>query len=233
MRLIIGIISLLFIAVAGVALAYPAAAAVACPSCYGFTSLGGNLYVEKTMPHAERQQAQDYVDKARKSVAAFYGGLEGNPRILVCATAGCYGKMGGGSRGMAMFDMALILAPAGDNPVIAAHELSHIELHSRIGRINTFEKVVPQWFDEGLAVVVSGDPRYLKPEGAADRCTAEPIADLPASRGGWVASVERDNLYPKAACRVLRWMNARGGPSAIGRLADAIAKGEDFATATR
>jgi hypothetical protein len=233
MRLVISAIGLLFIAAAGVALAYPAAAAVACPSCYGFTSLGGNLYVEKSMSDAERRQSQIYVDAAHAKVAAFYGSLHGDPRILICATAGCYGKMGGGSRGMAMFDMALILAPGGDNPVIAAHELSHIELHSRIGRIKTFEKVVPQWFDEGLAVVVSGDPRYLKPEGAADRCTAEPIADLPISRSGWVASVERDDLYPKAACRVLRWMNAEGGPTAIRRLADAIAGGEDFATASR
>jgi hypothetical protein len=129
--------------------------------------------------------------------------------------------------------VALILAPNGDNPVIAAHELSHIELHSRIGRIKTFEKVIPQWFDEGLAVVASGDPRYLKPEGVADRCTAEPTADLPASRGAWVARVQRDDLYPKAACRVLRWMNAKGGRAAVGKLAAAIARGEDFATASR
>jgi hypothetical protein len=195
--------------------------------------LGGNLYVEKSMSDAERQQAQDHVGQARKTVADFYGRLQGDPRILVCATAGCYGEMGGGSRGMAMFDLALILAPGGDNPVIAAHELSHIELHSRIGRLKTFEKAIPQWFDEGLAVVVSGDPRYLKPEGAADRCTAEPVADLPAARDAWVTNAEREDLYPKAACRVLRWMTAKGGPAAIRRLADAVARGEDFATASR
>jgi hypothetical protein len=141
--------------------------------------------------------------------------------------------MGGGSRGMAMFDLALILAPGGDNPVIAAHELSHIELHSRLGHWKTFERAVPQWFDEGLAVVVSGDPRYLKPEGVADRCTAAPVAELPTSRGDWVAHAERDDLYPKAACRVLRWMNAHGGPAAIDRLADEIAQGSDFAAAIR
>lgn len=233
MRIVLGIAGLLFAAIAAVALAYPAAAAVACPTCYGFAALGGNIYVDRTMPQAERKQTQDIVRQARDKVSAFYGARQGDPLILVCASADCYGRMGGGSRGMAMFDMALILAPSGNNPVIAAHELSHIELHSRIGHLKTFERAVPQWFDEGLAVVVSNDPRYLKPENAADRCTDAPAADLPASRVDWVAHAERDNLYPKAACRVLRWMDAHGGRPAIDRLADAIAGGSDFATAIR
>jgi len=232
-RIIFGIAGLLLAAFIAVALAYPAAAAVACPSCYGFASIGDNIYVDRTMPQAAQKQAEQFIAEARDKVSSFYGERQGDPRSFVCASDDCYGKMGGGSRGMAMFDVALVLAPGGDNRVIAAHELSHIELHRRIGEWKTFGRAVPQWFDEGLAVVVSGDPRYLKPEGVADRCTAQPAADLPASRADWVAHAERDDLYPKAACRVLRWMNAHGGPAAIDRLAEAIVQGTDFATATR
>lgn len=233
MRFVLCLAAVVFIAATATVFAYPAAAAVACPSCYCFKSLDDGLYVDGAMSMAEQAHARKIVAEARGKVSAFYGSLEGRPRILICVTQDCYGRVGGGSRGMAMLDAALILAPGGTNPVIAAHELSHIELHRRIGWTKTFEKAIPQWFDEGLAVVVSGDPRYLKPQGAADRCMSEPASDLPVTRGDWVAHVERDDLYPKAACWVLRWMQARGGPAGIVRLAEAIGDGADFAEASR
>ncbi|MFG1943168.1 hypothetical protein [Nonomuraea sp. NPDC048826] len=66
-----------------------------------------------------------------------------------------------------------MLSPRGADPVIASHELSHVELHTRLAGAE-----VPQWFDEGLAVVVCGDPRYLAP--ASVRVSPSP----PSSRPG-------------------------------------------------
>ncbi|MGO6968166.1 hypothetical protein [Rhizobium leguminosarum] len=58
MRTIVGLAAFLILAVAGIGFAYPAAAAAVCPSCYGFTGLGDNLYVEKNMTATEHANAE-------------------------------------------------------------------------------------------------------------------------------------------------------------------------------
>jgi hypothetical protein len=136
MKLGLAFVTLIIAAVAGF-LAYPAMAAAACPSCFGFAGVGGNVYVEEVMTPGQRAEAGAIIKQARERVSGFYGGLAGNPRILLCATQKCYVGIGGGSRGTAILDLAVILAPRGMNAIIAAHELSHIELHSRLGRIKT------------------------------------------------------------------------------------------------
>nr|BFE84501.1 hypothetical protein GCM10020093_071020 [Planobispora longispora] len=134
--------------------------AVTCPGCHGLEEVAPGLYTEPDLPPDRRRRAIEIVEAAGRRVHDFYGGRESAPRVLVCATDDCYRRIGGGGeRGIAILNRAVMLSPRGANEVIAAHELSHVELDSRIGPGR-----VPRWFDEGLAVVVSGDPRYLAPE---------------------------------------------------------------------
>ena len=196
--------------------ACPAAAAAGCPTCYGFTDLGDGVYVDGKMPADRQAEAKITVEAARDRVRAFYGDLQSNPRVLICATDACYRPLGGSSRGITLLDRALILSPRGTDAVIAAHELAHAELHRRIGLTATLGRSVPQWFDEGLAVVVSDDPRYLT--SGPDRCRAEPGGGLPASRAAWIETAESAGLYARAACKVSRWLDAHGGAAGILRL---------------
>jgi hypothetical protein len=211
----------------------PAVAIAACPSCFGFASVGSNIYVENSMAAEERTVDEAIINEAREHVSRFYGHLTGSPRILLCATQKCYDRIGGGSKGTAVLDVAVFLSPRGMNPVIATHELSHIELHSRLGLIRTYGRAIPQWFDEGNAVIVSGDPRYLRPVGDGDRCRIESDETLPTSRAAWVEKAESADLYAKAACRVSRWIISHGGPAAVVRLLAAVANGQSFVDAAR
>jgi hypothetical protein len=165
------------------------------------------------MPADRRGAAKATVEAARARVRAFYGDLQSTPRVLICATESCYSPLGGGSRGVTLLDRALILSPRGADTVIAAHELAHAELHRRIGLAATLGRSVPQWFDEGLAVVVSDDPRSLAP--GPDRCRAEPGGDLPAARAAWIETAASAGLYARAACRVSRWLDAHGGAAGV------------------
>lgn len=196
---------------------YPAAAAAGCPSCYGFTDLGDGVYVEGDMSPDRRAAAKATIETARARVRGFYGDLRSSPRVLLCATEACYRPLGGGSRGVTLLDRALILSPRGADTVIAAHELAHAEFHRRIGLRATLARTVPQWFDEGLAVVVSDDPRYLAP--GAERCLVERGGDLPTTRAAWIETAESAGLYARAACKVSRWLDAHGGAAGILRLA--------------
>lgn len=233
MRIIAIVTILIAVGAATLAYAFPAAAATACPRCYGFTSIGDGIYVEEGMANDHRAAVVGIVGEARNRVKAFYGELKGKPRILICETEDCYRPIGGGSRGQAILDWALVLSPQGTNAIIAAHEISHIELHHRIGLINTWYRAVPQWFDEGLAADVSGDPRYLSQSGKTDRCLREPGTDLPTSRSAWVESARTQELYARAACRVDRWINLHGGPAGIVRLAQQVSDGRRFDDAAR
>ena len=208
-------------------IAYPSVAATTCPRCFGLVALGDGLYVERGRSDAERQQLVELYTEANQRIAGFYGDRRSAPSVLACFTTDCYTRIGGGrERGVAVLNRAVMLSPRGIDPVIAAHELSHVEFHERLG---AQQGQVPQWFDEGLAVLVSDDPRYLLPGTAADRCRVASGGELPATLDAWLSAAGADEqVYAKAACRVSRWVDAHGGNRAVPDLIDRLHRGERF-----
>ena len=93
---------------------------------------------------------------------------------------------------------------------------------------------VPAWFDEGLAVNVSDDPRYLAPVETNDRCLMELTGPLPATDFGWVRATQTTNRpYGEAACIVSRWLAAKDGRNAVLKLIAEINAGTAFEKAYR
>ncbi|MEV0995292.1 hypothetical protein [Nonomuraea sp. NPDC050202] len=71
---------------------------------------------------------------------------------------------------------------------------------------------VPQWFDEGLAVVISGGTRYLASETAEDRRLVPPSGPLPVTLDEWLSAASKDaGTYAESACQVTRWLRDNGG----------------------
>lgn len=228
MRVTLILASVVLAAILGIHFSYPAVAAAACPPCYGFAGLGDSIFVQRSMDGNERLVAQATIDAARVRVRTFYASLRSHPRVLACGTDDCYRPLGGGSRGITLLDQVVILSPRGVDTVIAAHELAHAEFHRRIGLLATLSRSVPQWFDEGLAVLVADDARYLLPASVSDRCRSEPDADLPAERAAWIETAQSADLYAKAACKVSRWLASHGGSEGVRRLATGVANGQTF-----
>ncbi|MGI5288906.1 hypothetical protein ACQEVF_36915 [Nonomuraea polychroma] len=219
---------LLAATLAGVTLAFPSVAATTCPGCYGLTELDEGVHTEATLSDAEKSRVKQVIRQARKLVADFYGAPASDPRLLVCLTEECYGRIGGGrERGIAILNRAVMLSPRGMDAVIASHEMAHVELHSRL----TAGAEVPQWFDEGLAVVISNDARYLAPASASDRCMVTPAGPLPATLEEWLAAASKDvDTYAKAACQVSRWLRANGNHAGLLSLLERLNAGEAFAS---
>jgi hypothetical protein len=215
--------------VAAGAFVFPAAAAVACPACYGFEQAERQVYVERNASSTQRLEVERAVTEARDRVSSFYGGLLADPRLLICVSERCYQRLGGGgARGMALLSFALVLSKRGVAPITASHELSHIELHRRLGLWRTWLCQIPQWFDEGVAVVVSDDPRYLGAPNSPDRCLVSPDGSLPSGRADWIESAASQQLYARAACRVIRWMPRNNGAASVLDLISRVADGTPF-----
>lgn len=222
-----GIVVVCAVAVGALVIVFPVVAATSCPWCYGMTKIRPKVYADGDLSPADRRRVATAVTAANARVTAFYGTRESRPRILACTTAACYRHIGGGrERGVAVLNRSVILSPRGIDPVIASHEMSHVELHRRLG---SHDDALPQWFDEGLAVLVAGDPRYLRPASAKDRCRVEPGRDLPVTLDEWLrAASDDEDVYARSACKVSRWVDANGGSGSVGELVRRVRGGESF-----
>ncbi|MEV6371367.1 hypothetical protein AB0L86_31245 [Micromonospora musae] len=223
-----GLAVLILAAGAALVLAFPSAAATTCPRCYGLIAVQNGLYAERGLSDADRHRLVEVYRDANQRVDGFYAGRESAPTVLACFTVSCYKRIGGGGeRGVAVRNQAVMLSPRGIDPVIAAHELAHVELHVRLG---ARRDQIPQWFDEGLAVLVSDDTRYLLPSTAESRCRDTSSQSLPRTLKAWLRAASADEqVYARAACRVYRWADAHGGQQAVLDLVNGLNHGDRFA----
>lgn len=222
------------IALGGIAYAYPALAAPLCPPCYGMEVAAPRVIVDRAMPAPMRADLLRDAGTARTDVQGFYGAFDRIPFLVACSTEDCDRRMGGrGAKAVTLSTpVATVIraSPRGLNPVIFTHEFSHVELHHRIGVWALLTSAFPAWFDEGVAVLVSGDERYLKPGAApSDRCVRQSDAPLPADPFDWnVRAGKEPMIYADAVCRVLQWMEANGGRDGVLRTLEAVAGGTPF-----
>lgn len=229
-RIAIGLAVLSLLAVGAVAIFAPVALAYACPRCYGLTDLGRGVHAEIS-DESDPGTLRAAVSQARQRVADFFNGFDRTPTLLICATEACDRRLGGkGAKARAYGATFIHVSPEGRTATILAHEFSHIETHARIGETRGALGALPAWFDEGLAVIVSRDERYLEIEGDTLQCRVEPDGDLPETRSEWGPAAGRKNrpIYAMAACRVLQWMEKNGGRDGVLALLDRIGAGDDF-----
>ena len=207
----------------------PGARLAVCPYCYGFERLQEKIYVESGTPPAMQQSVITAVQISRARVTEFFTTRQSNPVIFFCLTETCYRRAGGQgiSRGMT-FAGALLVSPRRPDGTVTTHEWTHEEVLERLG---PNLRLVPAWFNEGLAVYVSDDKRFLAPAGSGDRCLIEPTGDLPETQARWTETTTYDSsVFARAGCRVSRWL-ARKGNGAVLELIRQINSGRSFADA--
>jgi hypothetical protein len=202
-RSLVAVSIMLLLGAMAAAVAVPGPQHMICPSCYDLEKIGPNVYVEATFTDRQRGRMLRDLKRARQRVAAFFGAIKSNPRIVVCRSRACANIFGSqGAKGVAYGWFAILLSPSRIFDVIAAHELVHIELHWRMGLSGWARGTVPVWFDEGLATVISGDPRYRRD---ADVKAVRDVMQIRSFFGEWQDHVQRvgwRTAYHAAATRV-------------------------------
>ncbi|HKQ11450.1 MAG TPA: hypothetical protein VJS85_09685 [Rhizomicrobium sp.] len=231
-----GLVLVLLVFAAWVVFFMPGRAFVAraCPFCFGFEKASDEIYVEASASAAARADAASLVSQARVRVESWYGAPQSRPIFFFCPDPACARRLvpgyRGGVLGLSDAHSTILLLPGGNSAVIAAHEWSHAELKLRLGIWNFARAEVPAWFDEGLAVLVAGDERYLAPAVAAKVCPQQPTqAGLPTSERAWGPQAGRNHLlYARAACVVTAWLADRDGAAGLDGLIAGIKSGQTF-----
>jgi hypothetical protein len=196
--------------------------------------------------HAATQEQRGHMllmrDEARARLSEVMSEVRSNPVLVFCVTAACYQGFGGGTpRAKTFGDHRVLMGPDGMTTAYLAHEWWHAELYARLG-FWSWQKV-PVWFNEGVAVWVSQDPRYG--EDMYQRVLAQGIEppSLKELEGldGFNAAIRRygDHLwasrpadavtvvYPAAAHEVNRWIGLVG-VSGLRALVEGVRRGQDF-----
>ncbi len=177
-----------------------------CPACFGLEKIAPQVYLDKDSPVSPEAVLRT-IDIAREQAVRYFGTFDEHPRLLICTTEACDKRLGGnGAKAVAYGSVFIRVSPEGMNSVILAHEFSHIALHSRADP----SKLPPAWFNEGLAVIVADDPRYL------ETCSGD-VGLLPISPREWNrrAGEEHSTLYHQAACAVQGWLDTHGGKDGV------------------
>ena len=211
---------------------FPVLRGALCPGCYGLARVAPGVWAEARMTPPEREALLHAVAAAQAQVLRAFGASRAHLRLLACATPACDRRLGGRGAAAVTYSLGSVavvrVAPGGQSALILAHELTHTETHARLGVWGQVRGHMPVWMDEGLAVIVSNDPRHLGPaQGPGDgpgpavglgveRCLRPPRADLPATPAGWGrrAATSRD-IYAEAACATLVWMAQNDGWSGL------------------
>ena len=199
----------------------------------GMLPIAPHIYVDREISVESTRRLLNIVEKARVRAAYFYGELIAEPDILFCSTMECYRKFGAIGLGYTLGNTILI-SPYGARAAIVSHELSHVELAARLGGQSEVIDTIPQWFDEGTAVMVSlayefSDDAWLE---ACQKGASSPRLSEIESVDGWnqvtgANGVNMQRSYGTARQEIVRWY-AMAGRKGLNQLILALKAKENF-----
>ena len=116
--------------------------------------------------------------------------LQTAPRAIFCSTQACADGFGAREpvAGYNVATMAFVITPKGWHAYYVRHEIIHHLQGERLGSLNNW-LLKPEWFREGMAYSLSGDPR---------RPLVEPLEGLRAEFEAWLAKVGRAHMWSEA-----------------------------------
>lgn len=131
----------------------------------GMLQLNSNIHVDPAMSASRRQQLLTDISRSKQRISNFFGGeMQSTPTIYACVTQQClqaFSDTHPKIEAKAIDASTILLAEAGCNETIITHEMTHIELHQRLGKHINLNHI-PMWFDEGLAILACQDVRYTQ-----------------------------------------------------------------------
>ena len=205
--------------------AVPGPHRVLAPTSFGLTRIATGIYTDAPSRSTE---LQNMLKAAERDVMDFFGSLTPRWRTVLCTTSKCKEAFGMTGRAIALGDLAIVTAPSGVRKSTLMHEQIHIELSARMGLIDAIWPRYPSWFNEGLAMYLSGTPNVPGPTRVSEAqwitAAQTPLGWRLAKRGRAPAE------YYGAARRMIAEVDRRIGRAELLDMVNAVADGADFST---
>ncbi len=214
-----------------------------------FKPLNNRFYVSPSSSLKHQKEAQKAITEAQGRVQKLWGERVGTPTIIVCEKAYeyaqfCHSDEGAGcSIGTPWGSSYIVLNLDGLNVDVIAHEMCHDELFTRLGWWTTTRQI-PQWFNEGLALMV--DHRFVAATDSVQRYLDYKEECAYVSNGGQIVLKLKEIssmrgffsgpeshvmlAYMTAGTEVSRWLS-HTGTQHIPTLINRIKSGDTFEVA--
>ncbi len=138
---------------------------------------------------ARRDEAKRIYGDALAFVATAIAPLEKRPAMVFCSTLSCYNSFGGSAAtARSVGGFCIVIGPHGWKPFYVRHELIHRLQWQSLGVIQMYRE--PEWFIEGMAYSLSGDPRPT---------LVEPWQSFRSQFAAWYGKVGKAQLWAEAA----------------------------------
>lgn len=106
----------------------------------------------------QAEHAKALYAQAQAFVSSRLGAVQGEPRLIFCATTACAEFFGLGERAaLTMGSYGTVIGPRAWEPDYVRHELIHFLQYQHLGIARVL--LSPAWFVEGMAYGLSEDPR--------------------------------------------------------------------------
>lgn len=179
-----------FVAAAAAALVPLVAVAYAMPDrvvhlVAGVSCVQGTVCVDDSSRISE---AEALYGEALSFVSGSIGPLNEKPLVVFCSTESCYHAFGfSNATAKSVGGFAIVISPRGWKSYIIRHEMIHRLQVQELGAIRMY--LEPEWFVEGMAYALSGDPRSP---------LAEPFESFRSRFASWNVVRGNEKLWEQA-----------------------------------
>lgn len=203
---------------------------------HGMRAIAPGIYVPNESAPAFEACSLGISMEARRRVVSCLGSLRSTAPMLFCENTERFRFFSGSALPLSItlrtpVGDSVVVGPQGMDPVFVAHERIHTELDARVGHLHADSRL-PFWFQEGLAVLASGDTRFPREEWevACRRLGGAPPLSSLASAEDFNRIARQSGMlaYGTAYQEVAGWV-ARRGPEALRHLLEEVERGHPFA----
>lgn len=139
-------------------------ARVLVPTWFGLTCVSSDLCIDDP---SRVDEARALRDEAVAWVEARFSPLNHPPLVLFCSTKDCFSSFGDPRiAAQAVGRQAIVINATGWQPHIVRHEVIHHWQVEQFGLLDWAHRL-PRWYIEGMAYVLSEDPRPIIPNADA------------------------------------------------------------------
>ena len=177
------------------------------PTRHGMSQQAPGLWIDSAASPEEVAAIRDRITQAAAKVQKRLGAVQA-VEWWICSTKSCNSANDMQARGMTYGASLITLdAKASRDTGVYVHELAHATLHGALPMGGLFSTALPLWFDEGVAVLVSGEPPQAAQKAACVKPRKGPLPKTAREFRSMAPNAKKAlPVYIRSACAVRAWL---------------------------